>query len=81
MKLSDLRKRAVKGIKRPSMTRKQEQRVKNGGKWKIVSVDSLKGPIKGQVIDRIDFQIVDDVLDEGDLSRDERRDLLTWYGD
>lgn len=65
MKLEDLRKEALSGIE-PDRS----------GRSRIMIV-GLKGPIKGK---RIDFSICDDLVDiDPDLSREERREILTWY--
>lgn len=76
MKLSDLRKKAASGI--------TPDRKRNGkGKYRVTATDVTLSIGENEVIHggRIDFTLCDDVIEEKNLSRDERRDLLTWYGE
>lgn len=76
MKLSEIRQKATSGIV-------VDRKCKQKGKFRVTTVDVTVPITSSEVIhgSRIDFTICDDVLDQKDLSRDERRDLLTWYGE
>lgn len=74
MDLSDLRKMAKRGIE-PDRNSKS--------KYRVTAHEVTISLGNNEIIQggRVDFMLCDDVLEEKHLSRDERRDLLTWYGE